>query len=40
MDLKDQDQWILDSGDSQHVNNNLHILYKRYNIQETMEMEN
>ena len=40
MDIGNQNQWILESGSSQHVKNNLHLIYNRVKINETMEMEN
>ena len=40
IDAGNQDQWILDSGASQHVTNNYKLLYDKININEVMEMEN
>ena len=40
MDARDQDQWILDSGASQHVTNQYKLLYDKTNINEVMEMAN
>ena len=40
MDARDQDQWILDSGASQHVTNQYKLLYDKSNINEVMEMAN
>ena len=39
MDIGNQEQWILDSGASQHMTNNLKLLYDRVKIEENMEME-
>ena len=40
IDTGKQDQWILYSGDSQHVTNNYKLIYDKVNINEVMEMEN
>ena len=40
IDTCNQDQWILDSGSSQHVTNNYRLLYYKVNINEVMEMAN
>ena len=40
MDAGNQDQWILDSGASQHVTNQYKLLYDKSNINEVMEMAN
>ena len=40
MDEGNQDQWILDSGASQHVTNQYKLLYYKININEVMEMSN
>ena len=40
MDIGNQYQWILDSGVSQQVTNNLELLYYRVKIEDTMEMSN
>ena len=40
IDEGNQDQWILDSGASQHVTNNYRLLYDKVKINEIMEMEN
>ena len=39
MDTGYQDQWILDSESSQHVTNNLKLLYDKVQIKEIMDME-
>ena len=40
MDITNQDQWILYSGESQHVTKNLKIHYDKVEINDTMDMEN
>ena len=40
IDIGNQDQWIIDSGSSQHVTNNYRLLYYKVQIKEVMEMEN
>ena len=36
IDTGNQDQWILDSGSSQHVTNNYKLLYDKFNIKEVI----
>lgn len=40
MDVNNQDQWIVKSGSSQHITNDLHLIYDIESINETMDIYN
>ena len=39
MDIGNKDQWIIYSGESQSVTNNINLLYDKVKVKDKMEME-